>query len=318
MFGRNEDFGGPGVGPGGAHGSVYANDTPRGNVLVISSNEDIFNPHASPYGGVISMKFKIPTNIDSMGILMSSFLNEIEVITDNGKRHLLSFASKRFNSYWLVPIKIPNAVQLVFRAESLSAITHLNFRAVEEKCPVTKVIDFSEYDKGTKLRTLAEGITIHAIKNGSTKIHPVMVMDTFDTTESDFGSPHSSIDGPGKGPDGRLGMPYENIEKQGKALIISRDQKPRNPLPVRGGGKIVFAFKESVHLASIGILNNVQGAHIRVETHYDNDFYVDEFETDVGGRNGFQEVFFWVPLTTRVEIEFYGPGAVTFIKYGTC
>lgn len=299
-------------------GSEYVNDKARGNVLVISSNEDIFNPEVNPWGGVISMKFKIPTNIDSMGLMMSLYFKEIEVITHDGKRHHLKFAGKGPNSYWLVPIKIPNAVQIVLRSDSSSGITHINFNAVEETCPVTTTIDFSEYNKGAKLRYLPEGVSIQAIKNGSNKIYPAMILDTSDPSENDFGSPHSSVAGPGKGPDGRLGMPYENIEKQGKALIISRDQKSRNPLAVRGGGKIILTFDEVVFMTSIGLLNNLDGAHIRVTSHYRNDVYVNEFDTNVGGRNGLQEVFFWTPVAKKVEIEFYGPGAVTFIKYGKC
>lgn len=297
-------------------GSPYANDKARGKLLVISSNEDILKPDANLYGGVIAITFRMPTNIDSFGIIMALYRTSVEVVTDDGKRHFIEFYGKHYNSYWLVPVKIPNVVQLVYRPQSISGITHINFKPEKDKCPVSKVHDFASFKAGSTVSSLPDGITIWTTKTASDERRPAMILDTIKPIDADFGAPHNSVGGQGWGLEGRLGMPFENIVKQGNALVVSNDKLPT---AFRGGGTIVFTFTHSpVYIASIGILNNVKGAVIRAKTEYQNQIFTEEYQTNVGGRNSFQEVFLWAPNTRELTIQFDGPGALTFVKLGSC
>jgi hypothetical protein len=324
----NQSFGGPGVGEGGAAGSAYANTQAHGKLLVISANDDttINNapPEANLWGGVIAITFRIPTNIDSFGIIMGlGYRHNVEAITATGARHTLQFTGKYYNSYWLVPVKIPNVVQLVYRPQSISGITHINIKPeLPDKCPVSRVLDFANNRAGTLVSSVADGITVWATKesNGE-KRNGALIIDTArpGDDQADFGAPHNSVGGPGWGPDGRLGLPYANVNKQGNALVVSIvDSNSARPLAARGGGTIVLAFAQPVYLASIGLLNNVQGASIRATISYRNITYMEEFTTNVGGRNSFQEVFIWAPVTRELRVTFNGPGAITFVKLGTC
>jgi hypothetical protein len=320
----NVNFGGPGVGDGGAMGSPYANDKARGKILVISSNGDALKPDANYYGGMIAFSFRMPTNIDSFGIIMANYRTSVEVITaDGGKRHLIEFYGKYYNSYWLVPIKIPNVVQLIYRPQSISGITHINFSPEKEKCPVSKRIDFASFKPGSMVSTLPDGTTVWTTRslsnnNNNTDRRPALVLDTLKPSEPDFGAPHNSVGGPGWGQDGKLGMPFENIQTQGNVLVVGSGD--RTTLAFRAGGTIVFQFVQSaaVYISSIGLLNNVKGAMIRAKTEYRNSTYTEEYQTNLGGRNSFQEVFLWTPNTRELAIRFDGPGAVTFVKLGTC
>lgn len=54
----HSDFGGPGSGTGGATGSIFANDTPRGNVLIISEDLDQLDPDDSRHPGIMNFNFE--------------------------------------------------------------------------------------------------------------------------------------------------------------------------------------------------------------------------------------------------------------------
>jgi hypothetical protein len=312
------------VGEGGAAGSPYANTQAHGKVLTISANDNINVPESNLWGGVIAITFRIPTNIDSFGIIMGlGTRHNVEAVTATGARHTLQFTGKYFNSYWLVPVKIPNVVQLVYRPQSISGITHINFKPeLPDKCPVSRVLDFANNRAGTLVSTLADGITVWATKesNGE-KRSGALVIDTArpGDDQTDFGAPHISAGGPGWGPDGRLGLPFANVNRQGNALVVSVvDSNPNRLSPGRGGGTIVITFAQPVYLVSIGLLNNVQGAYIRATISYRNMTQMDEYTMNVGGRNSFQEVFLWSHMARELRVTFNGPGAITFVKLGTC
>ena len=65
----NHDFGGPGVGHGGALGSNLENKIALGNVLIISENEDATNPDDSKFGGTLFFTFNEAKRVESIGLL---------------------------------------------------------------------------------------------------------------------------------------------------------------------------------------------------------------------------------------------------------
>lgn len=65
----HQSFGGPGIGIGGKAGKLYENDLPRGNVLIISTDENANAPNDHAMGGVMMFTFDPPRDIDSVGLL---------------------------------------------------------------------------------------------------------------------------------------------------------------------------------------------------------------------------------------------------------
>jgi hypothetical protein len=311
------------MGVGGMSGMPYANNKSHGKLLVISGNNAaVNNPFANLWGGVLTLTFRIPVNLDSFGLIMGQgHRNNVDAYTADGKKHGLQFYGKNFNSYWLVPVKIPNVLQLVFKPQSISGITHINFAPEPLLCPVTRTLDFDNLKVGTLVTKIAEGITVVATKesNGD-KQTGALVIDTArpGPDNLDFGAPHDTAGGPGWGADGRRGLPFPNLAKQGNALTVSVDPNNARPTLSRGGGKMIFKFDPPVYLSSIGLLNNVQGVHIRAIILYTGQYYFEDITTNVGGRNSFQELVLWEGATTELQVTFNGPGAITFLKLGTC
>ncbi len=65
----HEDFGGPGVGAGGASGQPGENSVGLGNVLIISEDGDTLDPDDNAGGGSIIVTFDAPTDVESVQLL---------------------------------------------------------------------------------------------------------------------------------------------------------------------------------------------------------------------------------------------------------
>jgi uncharacterized repeat protein (TIGR01451 family) len=65
----NQDFGGPGVGPGGEMGEPGANSVALGKVLIVSQDGNSSNPNDNAGGGTIIFQFDFPVFVDAVAIL---------------------------------------------------------------------------------------------------------------------------------------------------------------------------------------------------------------------------------------------------------
>jgi len=75
----NEDFGGPGIGPGGAAGQPGENNTALGNVLIISEDGDSTDPDDNQYGGVLTFAFTNPADLSYVHVLDQDTDDEAEI-----------------------------------------------------------------------------------------------------------------------------------------------------------------------------------------------------------------------------------------------
>ncbi|WP_253155892.1 RHS repeat-associated core domain-containing protein [Stieleria tagensis] len=76
----HSDFGGPGVGSGGASGSVGENSIAQGNLLIISEDADARDPDDVAAGGTLIFTFDTPVGLDEVSILDLD-TNEASTIT---------------------------------------------------------------------------------------------------------------------------------------------------------------------------------------------------------------------------------------------
>ncbi|MEM6455910.1 MAG: SdrD B-like domain-containing protein [Acidobacteriota bacterium] len=64
----NQDFGGPGVGSGGAAGAAGENAVPEGKVLIISEDRDSSDPDDNANGGTLIFTFDGPAFVETVGL----------------------------------------------------------------------------------------------------------------------------------------------------------------------------------------------------------------------------------------------------------
>lgn len=65
----NEDFGGPGIGRAGKRGRKYENAVARGNVLIISEDNDSSDPDDNQKGGIMTFEFSSSVLLNGLGFL---------------------------------------------------------------------------------------------------------------------------------------------------------------------------------------------------------------------------------------------------------
>jgi hypothetical protein len=104
------DFDGPGVGRAGGRGRRYANNMPRGNLLIISQDDDSSNPNDNRKGGMMQFDFTPDVLAKGLGLLDNEEGVKIELflagggtIVQNvarGTLHLCVSLLLRFGNSW--------------------------------------------------------------------------------------------------------------------------------------------------------------------------------------------------------------------------
>jgi len=61
--------GGPGIGKAGKPNQLFPNIAAKGNILIISEDNNSLNPDDTEYGGVLTIEFDTPTALGSIGLL---------------------------------------------------------------------------------------------------------------------------------------------------------------------------------------------------------------------------------------------------------
>ena len=190
-------------------------------------------------------------------------------------------------------------------------------QTIRRKLPSYPTIDFEGFLAGDIVTALGNGVTVAATKrNGDTTTQPgnAMIFDTANPTggDSDLGTPHVSFGGPGLGKAGKMGKLFQNANAQGFALIISEDDDASVPDDNEFGGLLVFTFDPPRYVASIGMLDNDEGASFTVETSDGGSSTISDWQ---GGNNSFENVKIGKPGVTKLIVDLSGSGAITNLQF---
>lgn len=122
---------GPGVGSGGA-----TNDTPLGNVLIISEDGDTTDPDDEAHGGVFTFTFDDPVTINHIDLLDIDY-NEpggsVVTLTTPSGQQTFSIPTLGNNSYQHLAIDVDNVTQMEVNFVSSGAITELKYTTTTEE-----------------------------------------------------------------------------------------------------------------------------------------------------------------------------------------
>lgn len=80
----NEEFGGPGIGRAGQRGRRYENAEARGNVLIISEDDDSSDPDDNQKGGTMTFQFSSSVVLNSLGLLDNEEGVKLELFLASG------------------------------------------------------------------------------------------------------------------------------------------------------------------------------------------------------------------------------------------
>jgi hypothetical protein len=305
-------------------GSPWENLFPKGNILIISEDEDSSDPDDNHKGGVLTFDFPQPQPIDSIGFLDNERRTTFEIITSDGDSTLIDNRNGGDNSYELVPIRKQYVTRLIVTFYGSAAITEINYDPTTPKCTLYKNIDFSGFQAGEIVSSLDYDLSVKAFKrnekNGPLVAGEAMIFDSScpgGCTGDDFdlGTPHKSFGGPGIGGSGKKGSPYENSVAQGNILIISEDEDSSDPDDNEYGGQLIFKFKYFFAVNAIGILDNEKGVKIDVTT---VDGGKTTWENGHGGNNSFESVQLWKPYVTKIVLTYPGSIGVTNLELAMC
>ncbi len=135
----HNDFGGPGVGIGGAAGAAGENNTALGNILIISEDGDQLDPDDDAHGGSLIFTFDTPQSIASVSVLDvdgNEAGSNIQVFDGSG--FLLNeflIAALSDNSFQKIDVDTVNVSMMKVNFVSSGAVTEIVLNS--EVAPIT-------------------------------------------------------------------------------------------------------------------------------------------------------------------------------------
>jgi len=153
----NSDFGGPGIGSGGASGSPTENGIALNNVLIISQDEDTTNPNDNANGGTMYFDFVEPKYVESIGLLDNDE-NSVTIDlfkTDNTTEQIIVTEGGE-NSYTEVIIDRKLLTGMNVHFVGSGALTHLNLKGRKECGPCVSVYKFCGFKNDPTCMELKE------------------------------------------------------------------------------------------------------------------------------------------------------------------
>jgi hypothetical protein len=191
-------------------------------------------------------------------------------------------------------------------------------------CKDVKLIDFSAYSKGTKIKEQYASWGVHiAADNQGGGPNLAIVFDSAHPTggDDDLGTPNEDFGGPGIGSGGRAGQPGENSVALDKLLIIAENSTDNDgngrvdsPDDEEGGGVITFTFDtplEVIRLFLVDMKTSPPGTVIARNAQ-------NQIIREVGilnlGTNSVQRVDVNAKGVSKLEVVFPGTGALTDVK----
>ena len=138
----NEDFGGPGIGSGGALGTPGENSQAQNKVLIISQDGSTSNPDDYNRGGTITLTFDSPRPVYAVEILDID-ADETGSVTANleeGGQIVSNFDNLGNNSYQMVVVDAQGVSSLDVTFSSSGALATVIFCPREPECEDTEVV----------------------------------------------------------------------------------------------------------------------------------------------------------------------------------
>ena len=176
----NQDFGGPGVGAGGASGEIGENSVAEGNILIISEDGDQSDPDDNAAGGTLIFDFATPYKVASVTLIDIENTSETyEVRAYDAAGSLISTSTALGlgnNSREQVLVNADNVSRLEIQMSSSGGVANLDI-----VCPDEPAIDIRKQAEGHDVRTFAPGDTVDfeiAVTNtGAVDLNNVVVSD---------------------------------------------------------------------------------------------------------------------------------------------
>ncbi len=140
-----------------------------------------------------------------------------------------------------------------------------------------------------------------------------MIFDSRKPTggDSDLGTANSDFGGPGVGSGGEAGTLGENDVELGNVLIISEDGNSSDPDDKGNGGTIVLEFSTLYSVGFLDILDQEEGGEVRTYDPFGN--LTSTTPLARLGDNSYQRAFISETNVGRMEVEFFGSGALDHI-----
>jgi hypothetical protein len=318
------DFGGPGIGVGGGTSSIFANRVPKGNVLIISEDQNATDPDDAAHGGRLKFLLNPPRFIESIGLLDAEQDVKVKVYAMDGTMTQIRHTGRGDNSYQRVNIGIAQVRRIVVVFMESGAVTDIDCHVSSlPLCADDTVlaVDFEDYMTGQVVTSLmGDAIQVSATRHGqSGQVVPgdAMIFNSASPSggDLDLGTPNESFGGPGVGIGGESGTPYENVWAKQNVLIISEDGDSSDPDDAAQGGVLTFAFKNPTYIQDIGILDHEEGAIVTLTLSDDSATTID---IPKRGNNSFETITIQLLDVVMMTIDFGGSAALTHINGSTC
>ena len=176
----NQDFGGPGVGAGGAAGTVGENAFAEGNILIITEDGDSSDPDDNAGGGILIFDFATPYQVASVTMIdIESSSENYEVRAYDSSGALITSVAMQGtgnNSRELVNVNAVNVSRLEIVLSGSGGVANIDI-----VCPDEPSIDIRKQEEGNDVRTFSAGDTVDfeiAVTNtGSVDLTNVTVSD---------------------------------------------------------------------------------------------------------------------------------------------
>lgn len=121
----HRSFGGLGRGNGGRQGQPFENDKARGQVLIISEDNDRSDPDDEAAGGVFQFTFARPLYVHHLGLLDNEEGAQILITMADGKTTDIIIPERANNSMEVVQIQLPAVIGMSLELNGSAALTHL-------------------------------------------------------------------------------------------------------------------------------------------------------------------------------------------------
>ncbi|MDY7092234.1 MAG: SdrD B-like domain-containing protein [Acidobacteriota bacterium] len=317
----HRDFGGPGIGTGGAAGTPGENAVPQGKVLILSEDGDAGDPDDNAGGGTLVFTFDHPVEVASVSLLdiEASGAGMVEAYDSTGALlTAVPMLALGDNSFQSLPIEVVDVRRLEVHFPESGAVAAVTF------CPPVitggcfGTVDFALDGEGLPLaagQRVNDELAGYGIQvlTGDPVNHPVMVFDSAHPTgwDWDLGTPHEDFGGPGRGDGGAAGMPGENHRSLGNLLILSADGDAGDPDDFNGGGVFIFLFDEPVEIRTVTVVDTDCDEPFGRVTAFDVLGYpLASRPLQTLGDNSVQTVAVEAQEVRRLEVSLTGSGAV--------
>ena len=176
----NQDFGGPGIGSGGASGAAGENSIAEGNLLIISEDGDQTDPDDNAAGGTLIFEFATPYKVASVTLIdIESATEDYMIRTYDANGVLITSAATQGlgnNSRVVVDVNADRVSRLEIVMSGSGGVANLDIVCADDPS-----IDIRKQAEGYDVRTFSPGDTvdfeIQVTNTGAVDLSSVVVSD---------------------------------------------------------------------------------------------------------------------------------------------